>query len=388
MRTRFRITPAGARARLLSFALSVILLSACSSEQPVEPVGALPENFQADFAGMNELEQLLVAHGEGASSLEKRGRIVNLPAGSQDGLAAAIAAAGKRGTVRVEAGLHTESQTVTITHAVRIIGESGAIFEFATQPWPPASEIDAALHIKNADDVVIWNLEIQPASSIGGTAILVEDSKDAIIGRNTMRGHQFSVLVEGSDEAKIYKNTIIATTAWQTGALSAVHGVVVINGKKAEVENNDISNALFGLWACDENGEAERNTFHGNFVGLILCKVPANFFPLPGGKLAGSALPATSWQAKANNATGNFNAGYLVIDGANNNRLKDNNASNNGTYDFDLTGDTYRFGFLTPKSFDNKVVAGAFQNVRIKNCGENNTVLGGQLVDNTQDPCN
>ncbi len=84
----------------------------------------------------------------------------------------------------------------------------------------------------------------------------------------------------------------------------------------------------------------------------------------------------------------NFDAGYLVIDGANNNFLKDNNASNNGTYDIELTGDTFRFGFHTSKSFENKVVAGKFQNIRIKNCGENNTVKGGQLVDNSVDPCN
>lgn len=388
MQHNFGLTSVITRSLLSCFALSAALLIGCSQEKPVEPISDLQENLQTDSEGLAELEQLLAKHSEGVSSLEKKGRTVKLPAGSHDGLAAAIAKAGKKGTVKVEAGLHTESQTVTITHEVKIIGESGAIFEFATQPWPPAAEVEPALHIKNADDVAIWNLEIRPAGSIGGTAILVEDSEDAIIGRNTMRGHQFSVLVEGSDEAEIYKNTIVAANGWQTGDLAAVHGIVVINGKKAEVENNDISNALFGLWACDERGEAERNTFHGNFIGLILCKVPANFLPLPGGKLAGAALPATRWRAEDNHATGNFNAGYLVIDGANNNRLKDNNASNNGTYDIDLTGDTYRFGFLTPKSYDNKVVAGKFQNIRIKDCGENNVVIGGQLVDNSQDPCN
>ncbi len=53
----------------------------------------------------------------------------------------------------------------------------------------------------------------------------------------------------------------------------------------------------------------------------------------------------------------------------------------------ELAGDSYRFESFTPKSFDNKVVAGWFQNIIIKNCGENNTVIGGQLVDSTQDPC-
>ncbi len=366
--------------------LTLIFGPGCNREAPVKPEGSIA--IDQETLDAQELELLIAKHSETAVAQEKRGRTVRLPAGSHDGLAAAIAAAGEEGTVKVKAGLHTESQTVTIAHEVKIIGEPGALFEFDTEPLPPAGEIDPALHIKNADDVVIWNLEIRPKGSIGGTAILVEDSEDAIIGRNIMREHQFSVMLEGGDKVEIYKNTIVASSGWQTGNPPEVHGIVVINGKSVEAEKNDISNALFGLWACDENGEAERNTFHENFIGLILCKVPENAFPLPGGKSAGSALAATAWKAEGNNSTGNFDAGYLVIDGANNNRLEDNNASNNGTYDIELTGDTYRFGFLTPKSFENKVMVGRYQNLKIKDCGENNTVIGGQVVDNTLDPCN
>jgi len=383
MRSNFQLS----NAIVASFLAGAILFSGCSNEKPVGPSLQLAEDIQLDPESRAELEQLIAKHSEGAS-LEKKGRTVELPPNSHDALAAAIAAAGKKGTVKVRAGNHYESQTVTITHEVKIIGETGAIFEFDTQPLPPASALDPALYIKGTDDVTIWGLDIRPKSSVGGTAILVENSEDAIIGRNIMREHQFGVMLEQADEAQIYKNTISTTTVWQTGALADVHGIVVINGKKVAVEKNDISNALFGLWACDENGEAERNTFHENFIGLILCKVPANAFPLPGGKLAGSALSGAKWKVEDNNATGNFDAGYLVIDGANNNRLEDNNASNNGTYDIELTGDTYRFGFLTPKSFENKVVAGKFQNIVIKNCGKNNKVIGGQLVDNSVDPCN
>jgi len=115
--------------------------------------------------------------------------------------------------------------------------------------------------------------------------------------------------------------------------------------------------------------------------------VPLNAFPLPGGELAGSDASAIQWRVIGNNASGNFDAGYLVIDGANNNRLADNDALSNGTYDIELAGDSFRFGFLTPKSFENSVIAGAFPNLKIKNCGENNTVVGGNLVDNSQDPC-
>lgn len=118
-----------------------------------------------------------------------------------------------------------------------------------------------------------------------------------------------------------------------------------------------------------------------------MCKVPQNAFPLPGGELAGSDTSAIEWRAIGNNASGNFDAGYLVIDSANNNFLKDNDASGNATYDIELAGDSFRFGFLTPRSFENTVIAGAFPNLKIKNCGENNTVAGGILVDNSADPC-
>lgn len=392
MRTTLR--PTGATvltlmAALAWFIFGAILFVGCTSDKPTAPILQSADESAIDGESMRELEQLLAKRDDGATParLAKKGKTVDLPAGSNNALAAAIAAAGKNGTVKVRAGNHFESQTVTITQEVKIIGELGAIFEFDTQPLPPASALDPALYIKDANDVVIWGLEIRPKQSVGGTAILVENSKDAIIGRNIMREHQFGVMLEQADEAQIFKNLISTTTVWQTGALADVHGIVVINGKKVEVEKNDISNALFGLWACDENGEAEHNTFHENFIGLILCKVPANAFPLPSGKLAGSALSGAKWKVEDNNANGNFDAGYLVIDGANNNRLEDNNASNNGTYDIDLAGDSYRFGFLTPACFNNRVVAGKFQNIVIKNCGNNNTVAGGQLVDITQDPC-
>lgn len=374
-------------AAFVLFITGTILLVGCDNDKPTAPNLTAADETRLDAESMAELEQLLAKRDAGVASLAKKGKTVELPAGSQDGLAAAIAAAGKNGTVKVKSGLHTESHTVKITQPVTIRGEHGAVFEFDTQPLPPAAALDPALYIKGAEDVVIWGLEIRPKNSGGGTAILLENSEDAIIGRNVMVEHQFGVMIEQSDEAEIFKNTIRATTVWQTGDLADVHGIVVINGKKVEVENNDISNALFGLWACDENGEAERNTFHENFIGLILCKVPANAFLLPSGKLAGSALSGAKWKVENNNATGNFDAGYLVIDGANNNRLENNKASNNGTYGIDLAGDSFRFGFFTPSCFHNKVIAGKFQDIVIKDCGNNNTVIGGQLVDTNQDPC-
>ena len=83
----------------------------------------------------------------------------------------------------------------------------------------------------------------------------------------------------------------------------------------------------------------------------------------------------------------NFNVGYLVIDGANNNLLLNNDASGNVSYDIELTGDSERFSFFTPFSFENKVVAGKFQSISIKDCGVDNTVKGGMQVDTSVDLC-
>ena len=64
------------------------------------------------------------------------------------------------------------------------------------------------------------------------------------------------------------------------------------------------------------------------------------------------------------------------------------NAARNAAYDIELTTDSYRFGFLTPKSFKNTVIAGSYPNIKIKDCGENNSITGGIKVNTTTDPCN
>lgn len=114
--------------------------------------------------------------------------------------------------------------------------------------------------------------------------------------------------------------------------------------------------------------------------------MPYNALPLPSGGLTGAEFPATNWKCKNNQSTHNA-WGYLVIDGASDNLLEDNDASDNAAYDMELTGDTYRFGFLTPASVNNKVKAGAYQNITIKDCGIDNTVIGGTQIDINLDIC-
>jgi parallel beta-helix repeat protein len=321
------------------------------------------------------------------ASAAARAATVDLPAGSSDGLAAALAAAGPGGTVIVKAGLHTESGTVTISSSVTILGEPGAVVESATSPGAtyPLS-VEAALHVLGTSDVTIQSLVIRPpAGTDGGTGILIEGSSDVVVASNTINAFQFGILVQHGDRAELSGNTIENSLGWLTGAFPEGHGIVNINGGSVRVLDNAISNGLFGIWACDLKGRASGNTVTGNFIGLILCKVPEGNLQISG-STEGSASPAVEWHVHDNNATGNFDAGYLVIDGSGRNRMSNNAASANGTYDIELAGDSFRFGFLTPSSFDNVVAVGTEKNLIIKDCGRNNLV-NSPLVDTTLDPC-
>ncbi|MEZ4702828.1 MAG: hypothetical protein R2834_21020 [Rhodothermales bacterium] len=62
-----------------------------------------------------------------------------------------------------------------------------------------------------------------------------------------------------------------------------------------------------------------------------------------------------------------------------------NRAWNNGLYDYELAGESVRFGFFTGASVRNKLEAGPDEGV--KDCGIDNTVRGGTMVDLTVDPC-
>ena len=77
-----------------------------------------------------------------------------------------------------------------------------------------------------------------------------------------------------------------------------------------------------------------------------------------------------------------------MIDGSNHNTLTNNHARGNGTYDVELTPLTDRFGLDDlPASHDNVVNAGRYQDIKVKDCGTNNTVHGGDQVDTTVDAC-
>jgi len=305
------------------------------------------------------------------------GKTVPLQKGSVDGLAGAIAAAGPGGTVIVLPGNHFESHTVTITTPVSILGKRGAVILSTTTPDPDYVIVDAALHVKGASGAVLRGLELRPTvADSGNTAIVIEDASDVQVAGNTISGYQGGVLIQNGDRASITGNTISASFM----------GVVDINGADVQITNNRIADAAngFAIWACDLNGQAYGNMVSNSFIGIIACNVPPGGVII-GGVPYGSLHPGTNWAIHDNFASDNL-WGYLVIDGANHNTLTNNAASGSGVYDMELTGDTERFGFFTPGSYDNTVNAGNNQ-ITIKDCGVNNTINGGIPIDTTADPC-
>lgn len=321
-------------------------------------------------------------------AVDERASTVVVPAGSHNALAAAIAAAGNNGTVRLAAGTHTEDGTVTIPYRIKLIGDEGAVLISDTDPLTGANfQLEPAIHVYGAANTIIDNIDFQTTGgATGGTNILVENSINVTVKNCSSSNYQFGILVEKSNNCNLTNNTIAVSTAWQSGDIPLAYGIVIINGKNARIEGNEVSGAIFGVWCCDINGIYQQNYTHHNVIGTILCKVPENGLILPSGNLTGAAFPATNWKCKNNQSTHN-EWGYLVIDGAKDNLLEDNDASDNAAYDMELTGDTERFGFLTPASVNNRVKAGAYQHIRIKDCGINNTVIGGIQVDITLDPC-
>ena len=378
------------RSMALAAFLAAMLASGCADEPlplvpEVDTVAADEEaRVEEALTEASRLEAFALESDGGVASLVEsissesgRASIVVVPAGSVDALAGALASAGTGGIVILKSGLHTESGSVTITSRVNLIGEPGAILQVDTQT--DAAFNDPALHLLGASRVLVWGIDLRPAQSSGNTAILLQDSPRATIGNNTISAHQVSVLIHESDRAFLFGNTI-------TTSPDGFYGVEVVNGERVSIVGNEIANAPgFGVFACDRDGTFLLNHMHGNFIGLIFCNVPVGDATLPDGQVIGSDVPATDWTARWNNATDNA-WGYLAIDGANGCDLLHNEASNNSDYDIELAGDSERFGFFTPTS-SNCTAVSSNPAIVVKDCGLNNTVIGGTQVDTTVDPC-
>lgn len=306
--------------------LSVFFLHSCQKDAQPATVAEAPQESADRYTAPLDLDGLSFRSGCPWAVI---------PAGSVDALAAAIAGICDDGVIYLKAGMHTENSSLTISKPVKIIGETGAILKIksdvSTAPLPNPLPLHPALHILNAPGALVQDLDIQPLDEDGGCAILLENSHGCGVMRNKFTGFQFAILVEKSDRTTIMFNNVTATGKWQTGELPDVYSIVNINGKSPYISDNTVTNSVFGIWACDEWGTAERNETTGNMIGLILCKVPAAY-QLPSGEVTGSLKSGTGWKVNANTSTGNFDNGIMVIDGASQNRLWNNTVHGNGLF--------------------------------------------------------
>lgn len=377
--------------------LLILVLAACSQQEnaldpsPEATVAAYEWKAPATLTGDVDTDLQLIAKLAEVDPAEipadKTSSIVFLPANSNDQLAAAVQAAGNGGIVVVKSGPHYESGTVTITQRVTILGLPGAVIHSGVQNTVALGVIQPAIHVLGANRTWIAGLSFVPSAGPqdGGTAVLIENSNHVVAALNQVNGFQFGFLLEQANHNKLLGNDIVITDLALSQFLEA-HGITVINGHHATVRWNQVSNAFFGVWACDKHGMYRDNYTHDNYLGLILCNVPPQSFPLPGGNAVGSQFPGAFWTVKNNYSANNLDAGYLVIDGANNNTLTNNQAVGNGSYGIELVGDSQRFGFFTPTSANNTVNVGPYS-FTVKDCGLNNTVNGGTQIDITADPC-
>ncbi len=313
---------------------------------------------------------------------------ITIPANSVDALSDALSQICTGGTIWLASGQHTENQGIIIGKRVNIKGQEGAVLRLTASPTVDYTlPLNAGLHFKYSVNSRLENIALKTTNAIGGIAVLLDKSGGTTIKKCHFSNFQYGILVEKSPNTKILDNIVAASKAWQTGAIPDAYGITIINGPGGTIKGNEVSGALFGVWPCDYGGIYEDNYTHDNLVGLILCKVPTNSMIMPNGDVTGAKFSSTHWTVTNNVSSYNQTVGYLVIDGANQNKLINNDASNNGTYDMELTGDSYRFGFLTPLSHHNFVQAGTFQYITIKDCGVDNTVYGGVQVDVGVDAC-
>lgn len=352
-----------------------------SLQQGITPL-LTPEQLNRFDAGeLRALDDFLM---NPYASLETReDNVLRIPAGSSDALADAISRVAEGGIIILESGRHSESGTVTVDKSVSIQGERGAVLEVNTAPIEAVGFLQPALHVLGAEGVKISRLTIESPNPIGGAAILLEEAPRAIVVGNILSNHQFGIVIEQSDRCWISLNTINASPAWQTGDIGNAIAILNINGKRNGILGNTVTDAFLGTFTSDEAGLFIGNELSANFIGYLLCKVTP--VPFPDRTLRSAETSCTDWLVLGNSSHDNFNTGYLVIDGANKNDLQGNKAANNAAYDIELAGVSERFGFTTPTSFDNRVVAR--QQLTVKNCGDGNTVIGGIVIDTTDDPC-
>ncbi len=367
--------------RILYLLLPLALaLSGCTEDliTPGIGEGSLTESTTA--LEQQVMAEVAVAQADIAAEIaaneavfNRRGHVTVIPAGSENALAAAIAAAPSNGIIRLEAGDHFQSGTLTISKPINIIGNRGArLLVSGVGPFPTvAPQIVAGIRVYKTEFVRIRNLELVPVGGEGGTAVLVQEAPYTYLSGLVAEDWQIGVVAEKSARLFVNRSVFTGSSQWQTNPAFPVFGVVVVNGPRATLHGNTITNTVFGVWACDKLSKLSYNNFSGNVNGIELCKVPVSF-PLDG-ELIGSEFPATRWLVYHNDSKANFNNGIEVIDGANTCYLVNNTATGNGALDYEFAGETGRYGFTAPTSSRN--FARLAPDSRWADCGEGNRIL-------------
>ncbi len=350
--------------------LTTFIFSSCQKDQAIAPAQAQAEQESPYYTP--NLSDFVT---------DRSGYWTEIPAGSVDALNAAIAEADEGGVIYLKAGMHTETKRVTINKRVKIIGEDGAVLKIASSDT--VSTLNPAVFITNAPGTAIQNVEIQPHGDGANSAIVFNNSPESALLSNKISGFIGGVVIEKSDRVALIKNTLSDGT-------KSGNGILVNRGSSAYVAENEISGFDIGLFACDRWGTAEKNNFHDNYVGMLLCKYDAIFgSTVPGISEPIGAVPCQGWKIRNNKFTENL-YGLSVRDGSNLNFVEINNEySSNSDYDIIIPADELidvpGFYLFIPTAYNNSIHA--TPDVLIKSCGVNNTINGGTLVDTTVDPC-
>ncbi|MDF1867187.1 MAG: NosD domain-containing protein [Saprospiraceae bacterium] len=327
----------------------------------------------------NAIAELEADNDQPPSEEASNRSVVYVKAGSKDALADAITEAGVGGKVMFKSGTHYLSQGVTVTHSVRIEGESGAVIK--TNVDAPSIPV---IYVNGAVNFRIKNLEFQRTGEQAGSAIMLDEADFARIEGLVLKNYGSGIFSDKSNLIRIFNNTISGPANFSS--TSGIESCIsLIDGKKAKVYGNTISSADFGIYLSGEKGVAYENTVFGCIHGLTLGQFPFGFARFPDLPYR-SSEKAEKWVIKDNLAQ--YNAwGYLFGNGGNNSYVYNNDASNNQVYDFELAGETSRFGFVAPTSKKILFSAGKYKKVAVKDCGESNQVFGGEKVDTGIYPC-
>ncbi len=316
-------------------------------------------------------------------------KVVDLPAGSVNGLQAAIDEAGPNGIVNVKSGLHTEDATVNVNFTVRIVGEEGAVIEsnYPGVKTPPIV-VNPVIRIENGNFVHVRNIQFLPGteSGEGNVGILVYNADYAYIKDNDFQGYQMAVIVDDSDFSFVQDNTANGLFSEGYGLPLSI-GISNLGDTSARTKNNHMTDFATGYFASGSNGIYSGNTADGGQTGFFYC-TGVGLVSFPDGTPISASESANNWVGIFNLAK-NTGIGHLIIDGVNNCKIISNYAENCSVYDVEFVGPTLRFGTPEPlpTTFENLFIDGPSTDIKVKDCGVDNIIQGGQLVDLAEDPC-